>query len=348
MQTHCHDAQKIVLKTTMIISFIVPHYNLQKCLLQRCVNSIIAQNIPVEDYEIVIVDDGSHEPPVWIEKEYTQINIRLIISNHGGLGAARNVGLKKALGKYIQFVDSDDCLIKDSVKYCLNILEKENPEILQHGYKICLTEEDTLIASAPIKITKRYNNGAEYAAKNNLNGSACTYIFRKSLTSNHNIYFAEGVMHEDEDFTLRIYYHSHKLICCNSPIYNYCIRKDSITTSTENAHEKRRIKDIFLLLKRVVAFRFKEQERCTIIQRMALNRKTAMLTVDTLLNLFYNGCNVHEIEEIQQKELAPLGLHPLPDDTYSIKYVIFRMLANSHAGIKILRTILPSHKPRKR
>lgn len=332
----------------MIISFIVPHYNLQKCLLQRCINSIIAQNIPVEDYEIVIVDDGSHEPPMWIEKEYTQINIRLITCNHRGLGAARNVGLKKALGKYIQFVDSDDCLIKESVKYCLNILEEEAPDILRHGYKICLTEEDTLIASAPIKITKRYNSGAEYAAGNNLNGSACTYIFRKSLTNNHNIYFAEGVMHEDEDFTLKIFYHSRKLLCCNLPIYNYCIRQGSITANIDNAHEKRRINDIFLLLGRVAAFRFQEQDRCTIIQRKALNRKTALLTVDTMLNLFYNGCTANEIEGIQHKKLMPLGLFPLPNARYSIKYAIFRMLANSHIGIKILRAILPSHKPLKR
>lgn len=332
----------------MIISFIVPHYNLQKCILQRCINSIIAQNIPVEDYEIVIVDDGSRQPPTWIEEEYAQTNIRLIIAEHGGLGAARNVGLKNAWGRYIQFVDSDDCLIKESVKHCLNILEEEAPDILRHGYKICLTEEEMLTASAPIKKIKMYNSGAEYAAGNNLNGSACIYIFRKSLISNHNIYFAEGVMHEDEDFTLKIFYHSHKLVCCNQPIYNYCIRKDSITASTDNAHEKRRINDIFLLLERVVAFRLQERERGTVMQRKAIDRKTALLTVDTMLNLFYNGCTTDEIEEIQHEKLLPLGLFPLPYAGYSIKYVIFRVLANSHIGIKILRAILPSHKPLKR
>lgn len=332
----------------MLISFIVPHYNLPEFLLQRCIKSIVAQNIPVEDYEILIVDDGSHEPPMWIEKEFYQRNIRLILSKHGGLGATRNVGLKEANGKYIQFVDSDDCLISGSVSSSLEILRQENPDILQHGYRICLTEEDTLKTYTPAKSIATYNSGADYAAHNNLNGSACTYIFKRELTNAHNIYFAEGVMHEDEDFTLKIYYHSHKLICSNSPIYNYCIRKESITSNTDNTHEQKRIKDIFLLLKRVVEFRFNEQETCTTLQRKALNRKTAMLTVDTLLNLFYNGNSVEEIEKIQQKELAPLGLYPLSSTTHSIKYIIFRILANSHTGVKILRTILPSRKPRKR
>ena len=332
----------------MLISFIVPHYNLSKYLLQRCITSIVAQNIPIENYEILIVDDGSHEPPMWIEKEYSQTNIKLILSKHGGLGAARNVGLKEASAKYVQFVDSDDCLIKDSINNCLKIIREENPDILQHGYRICLTEEDTLKTATQTKKVKTYKPGAKYVAYNNLNGSACTYIFKKELANNHNIFFAEGVMHEDEDFTLKIYYHSHKLICSNQPIYNYCIRKDSITSRIDNIHEQKRIKDIFLLLKRIVTFRIQEQEKCTLIQRKALNRKIAMLTIDTLLNLFYNGNSAKEIEQTCRTTLSSLGLHPLPKKNYSFKYWIFATLANNSIGLKLLRTILPSHKPRKR
>ena len=184
----------------MLISFIVPHYNLQRKYLLRCITSIVAQNIPVEDYEILIVDDGSQEPPMWVEQEYNQPNIKLIIAEHGGLGAARNVGLKKSSGKYIQFVDSDDCLIKGSVNFCLEILKKEHPDILQHGYKICTSEEEALKADETTKKAKIYEHGADYVSRNNLNGSACTYIFSRELTKNHNIYFAEGVLHEDEDF----------------------------------------------------------------------------------------------------------------------------------------------------
>ena len=332
----------------MLISFIVPHYNLPENLLQRCITSIVAQNIPVEDYEILIVDDGSHKPPMWVEKEFCQTNIQLITAEHGGLGAARNIGLKKSSGKYIQFVDSDDCLIKDSVNLCLDIIRKESPDILQHGYRICATEEETLNTGDTIEKIKTYDQGADYVCSNNLKGSACTYIFKKELTNSHNIYFAEGVLHEDEDFTLKIYYYSHKLICCSSPIYNYCIRKGSITSNIDPTHEQKRIKDFFLLLKRVVTFRQQEQETCSAVQRKALNRKIAMLTVDTLLNLFYNGNSAKEIKKTSRNELYSLGLYPLPKENYSLKYIIFATLANNSIGLKLLRTILPSSKPRKR
>ena len=236
----------------------------------------------------------------------------------------------------------------DSVNYCLEVLRKEHPDILQHGYRICTTEEETLKIANVTKKIKTYNQGADYVSYNNLNGSACTYIFNKELTNSHNIYFAEGVLHEDEDFTLKIYYYSHKLICYNSPIYNYCIRKGSITSNTEEIHEQKRIKDIFLLLKRVVAFRQQEQETCSAVQRKAMNRKIAMLTVDTLLNLFYNGNSAKNIEKISRNELYLLGLYPLPLENYSLKYRIFATLANNSIGLKLLRTILPSSKPRKR
>ena len=332
----------------MLISFIVPHYNLQKCLLQRCVASIVAQNMAAEDYEILIVDDGSKVPPLWIEKEYCKKNIRLIIAKHGGLGAARNVGMKEASGEYIQFVDSDDCLIKGSVNGCLEILRKECPDILQHGYRICHTEEEALKAAATTSRSTTYGSSAEYASRNNLRGSACMYMFKRTLANSHNILFAEGTMHEDEDFTLKIYYFGQKLICLDSPIYNYCIRENSITSSTDNAHEKKRIEDIFLLLGRVVSFCTQQHEKCSHVQRTALDRKTAMLTVDTLLNLFYNGINAAEIENICHDRLHSLGLYPLPKDNYSLKYTVFSTLANSSVGLKILRRILPSHKPEKR
>ncbi len=332
----------------MLISFVIPHYNLQQELLQRCIASIITQNIPTEDYEILIVDDGSNEPPIWIKKEYNQKNIKLIISKHGGLGAARNVGQKAATGEYIQFIDSDDCLIKESIPHCIEILKKENPDILQHGYKICHTEADTQEPSSTTKKAKIHKCGADYVSQNNLSGNAWLYMFKKRLADNHNIHFAEGVMHEDEDFTLKIYHYGKKLIRCNRPIYNYCIRKNSITSSTDDTHEQKRIKDLFLLLERTVTFRNQQQEKCSPIQRKALERKTTMLTVDTLLNLFYNGKNSAEIEKICHGKLSTLGLYPLPPRNYSLKYTIFATLANSSTGLKILRKILPAHKPQKK
>ena len=176
-------------------------------------------------------------------------------------------------------------------------------------------------------------------------GCPWMYIFRKEIADRNSIRFAEGVMHEDEDFNTKIYYYGKKLIVCNCIAYNYCRRESSITVNSDSLHEARRISHLFRLLERLTAFRFEQQEVCTMEQRAALNRKLTMLTVDTLLNLFYNDWSAKEVEEACHEGLYPLGLYPLPDKNYSLKYRIFAALSNSRTGLKILRKILPSQKP---
>ena len=332
----------------MLISFIIPHYNLQREYLQRCVASIVAQGIDVEDYEILIVDDGSDAPPEWVVGPFAPANVRLIKSSNGGPGAARNRGIDEAQGEYIQFVDADDSLVPDSFVRLARLLKSEKPDILQHGYRICHTEEQMLQpAKAPEK-RRIYASGAEYVSQNNLSGSPCVYIFKRAVVTAHNMHFAEGVLHEDEDFNIKIYHYCKSLVVSNTTAYNYYQRGDSITTSSNALHEEKRINDLFSMLKRVVDFRLATEKECTTTQRAALDRKLAMLTVDTLLNIFYNGKSAAETENICRGKLHTLGLYPLPAKNYSLKYRLFAALANNSQGLRLLRAILPSQKPQKR
>ena len=321
----------------MLISFIIPHYNLPAKELHRCLDSIVAQGLPEEEYEILLVDDGSDEPPVWSAGTASLTNKRLLQGSHGGPGAARNLGLDEARGEYIQFIDADDALATGSLARCTEIIKSEHPDILRHRYKV-YSPGSTPTDNKETKSEKRelYNSGADYIAHNNLNGSPCAYIFKREIADRHNIRFTEKVMHEDEDFNLKIHYYAKKLIQTNIAVYH------------DHLHELKRISDLFALLERVTRFRYEQQEHCTTTEKKALDHKTTMLTVDTLRNLFYHGFSAEEIEELCHKRLSPLGLYPLPPATYSIKYTIFRLLANSPTGIKTLRTLLPSKKPQKR
>ena len=99
----------------MFLSIIIPHYNLQRELLERCIESIVKQEMPSDDYEIIIVDDGSITPPVWVEELYPCTNIRLLNEPHGGPGAARNRGIEEA--------------------YPATTREESKPQLERHGNK---------------------------------------------------------------------------------------------------------------------------------------------------------------------------------------------------------------------
>ena len=59
----------------MFLSIIIPHYDLPEELLRRCIDSIVEQETTTFDYEIIVVDDGSATPPVWIKEQYHGITL---------------------------------------------------------------------------------------------------------------------------------------------------------------------------------------------------------------------------------------------------------------------------------
>ena len=92
----------------MQFSVIIPVYNGAK-VLGRCLDSILVQTY--EDYQVVIVDDGSTDRSLSVARAYAASDDRFTVlpSCHGGPGAARNKGLAAAQGEYVVYMDADDC-----------------------------------------------------------------------------------------------------------------------------------------------------------------------------------------------------------------------------------------------
>lgn len=333
----------------IFLSIIIPHYNLPRELLKRCVDSVISQNMESGRYEIIVVDDGSEDTPLWINDLYPSDSVRLFTIEHAGPGAARNRGLDEARGKYIQFVDADDSLVPGSMSRCLELLHTESPKIMRYKYRIrndAMKEPDV-----PKKQPFKYSyimSGAAYMAQKNLSGSPCVYFFQRDLAVKYGIRFDENVFHEDEEFNVKLHYYATTLIDTNEYIYNYCIRKESTTANSNSEFENKRLNDLFVMLKRITEFRDSVSAQSNPVQQKGLERKTTMLTVDVLLNLFYNGMGVKEILLKCETVLAPLGLYPLPVKYITLKYTLFRMLANNKLGLSLLRVMLPKCKPLKK
>ena len=93
----------------MLVSVIVPVYKAEKWL-HRCVDSILAQTM--EDFELLLIDDGSPDRSGEICDEYAakDSRVRVFHKENGGVSSARNLGLDNAQGEWISFVDADDIL----------------------------------------------------------------------------------------------------------------------------------------------------------------------------------------------------------------------------------------------
>lgn len=116
-----------------LVSIIIPVYNVEK-YIENCLKSIIKQTY--KNLEIILIDDGSNDCSVKIIEKYIgDKRIKLIKQKNKGVSAARNIGIKKAKGKYLMFVDSDDWLDLNCIEKCINFMEKNGLEIVLFSRK---------------------------------------------------------------------------------------------------------------------------------------------------------------------------------------------------------------------
>ena len=148
-----------------IFSIIVTAYNVS-AYLDECLNSVTRQT--VEQYELIIIDDGSTDRSGEIIDLYgiKHNNVRVIHQKNQGLSVARNVGLKSAKGDYVLFLDGDDYIHSETLSMFLKFIDIVHPEIIatcknyvvEFGKDVCV-EPDTCIDE---KLTAKSLSGLEY------------------------------------------------------------------------------------------------------------------------------------------------------------------------------------------
>lgn len=116
------------------VTIVVPVYNVYD-YLRACVDSILNQTY--KKYEIILVDDGSPDQSSVLCDEYASSyeNISAIHQKNGGLGAARNTGMKHAKGDFITFVDGDDYIAPDHISNLIGRIIKDKSDACYGGYQ---------------------------------------------------------------------------------------------------------------------------------------------------------------------------------------------------------------------
>ena len=130
----------------MFLSLIIPVYNVEKYVAE-CLDSLLDQDIPQEDYEILCINDGSTDGSLAILREYEAkyANIRVIDKENGGVSSVRNVGIEEARGDYLWMVDSDDLIAHHFLAYLREVARASDPDIIDFGayhFHGDLTEEE--------------------------------------------------------------------------------------------------------------------------------------------------------------------------------------------------------------
>lgn len=328
MQTQQTYPQNI---QTPLVSFIITTYNLPLEYLETCLKSILQLSLNPREREIIIIDDGSDLSPLndLIDEQDSFIYVR---QRNQGLSMARNRGLQMASGQYIQFVDGDDYLLQTAYEHCLDLVRYHNPDIVYFKFTNKEGEKEV-----PYQYTEPIS-GSNYMHNNNLCASAWSYVFKRDILQN--LRFTPNILHEDEEFTPLLFLKADRVITTDCKAYFYRTRENSIIHQKENKrHNLKRLADTELVIMHL-------QEKTALlseIERVALNRRIAQLTMDYLYNTILLTRSVKHLEEAI-KRLHNKGLYPLPDKKYTKKYQLFCKAIRSKMGRRLMVLTLPQIK----
>ncbi len=215
------------------ISFIIPCFRVEK-YLERCVYSILNQ--PTEDYEIVMIDDGSDDNTGVIadkiKSDNPSKNIVVVHQENQGLSGARNTGMSHASGKYIWFVDSDDFLTDNSLDKIVSKLEETDCSLMIMDYRFVneKEEETRYIKNHPSdSFCERFEDRKDILVYSSV--QACDKIYKRELLESNGFYFPKGRINEDLAVIPALYFKAESI--CYFPLasYNYRVRANSIMTS---------------------------------------------------------------------------------------------------------------------
>ena len=226
------------------ISVIIPCHNCSDTIM-RTWDSLRNQTIGLDELECIFIDDASDDDGATreslkkIEREAPKSVTIIQLDENMRQGGARNVALRYATGKYVQFLDSDDMLREDACKMMFTYAEEIGAELVMfnHLYRL----EDTERISGAATENKTYEIIDDDDRKKYLNSTFVDYgctnkFYRLDLIRTADAKFAEHVVYEEPLFVYPCFLYLKRFAFLNEALYIYVFRPKSTVTSMLGTH----------------------------------------------------------------------------------------------------------------
>lgn len=316
----------------MKISIIVPVYNVKE-YFNECMESLVSQTY--KDIEILLVDDGSSDGTECLCDEWANQDERIQVFHkvNEGTHSARNLGLEKATGIYVMFIDPDDWLELNTIEFCAKKIQENDLDVIRYNYireyngqplkKENSFLEEKIYAGENCKKILRQTLGLvedELIHPENLNflASVCFSIYRKSIIDSFKIQFyniREIGTFSDGLFNINYLLHAKNFQFINQYFYHY--RKTNPKSATANYRENFLEKQLILFeeIKRLLEENALGEE----IKRAYLNR-IALSSMELCLNVYKRKSSFRK-KYGEIKKILKNGFYVEAFKTFKLKYL---------------------------
>ena len=243
-----------------LISFIIPVYNAESSL-ERCLQSVVTQLM--NDIELIVVDDGSTDQSQKIMNRYADEYPRQVTAlkkTSSGTGEGRNAGIRRARGRYVAFIDSDDYIEPGYVDSIIREINNHDPDMIIIDYNRIYTRPRNVFEQI-----YRFNRRRIYSGVVNIESqpellataevAPWLRIIRRSIFVSHSdIFFSRSRLGEDLEASLKWYLHTVKIRVLDKKLYNYVIKPGSLNFVSDN------LLDYLQVLKSVCSYYRRQQQ----------------------------------------------------------------------------------------
>ena len=322
------------------LSIIVPVYNVEQ-YLRKCVDSVLTQDY--DDYEIILVDDGSTDncPAICDEYAHTHYTlndtqIKVIHQANAGLSAARNSGIEKAHGEYVMFVDSDDYIELNVLGGMIKRMESDNLDVLRYNFQNVNEQCEVFL---PFKDAKRdvdYSEevvGGETFLNERL-GPMCyawQFIIKRELLND--CLFKEGIYFEDTEWTPRMLLRAKRVASTPMVVYNYLWRTGSISLPSDPVKRKKVLDDKIKLL-----YGFQKQSKLVKDSKwfVWMTSSTTMSILGMLVDMPSSERKPY-LRELQELDVFPLSTAKEKMMSHKVKLILANISPSLYCILMSLR-----------
>lgn len=222
--------------STIKISFILPMYNVEK-FLDKCIQSLLRQNLARGTFEIILVNDGSKDNTLAIAQRWASEmpEVKVIDQKNGGQAVARNAGIRLAQGEYLWFIDSDDFILNECAETLLRVASTDKADVVT--FELCKIPVgvEPKVKFNPNLQAEETTSGVLFIERHNYNNGPWLFLVRKTYLHEIGLKYKEGRQCEDGMFTMEMLCRAKRVSHYPSPAYVYVKHAASITKSREPA-----------------------------------------------------------------------------------------------------------------
>lgn len=311
----------------ILFSLVVTAFNVED-FIERCLASIREQS-PLDCFEVLVVDDGSTDRTGQILQDLAvrEAGLRVFRQANQGVGAARNLGIEQARGRYIWFVDGDDFLKNGAIQRLRDALVGASPDVVAIDFS-CADEAGHPVdwISSPFSGNRIESmRGAQFFSRYFDTTFTCMYVIKRAILVDHGLRFQPRIKMQDAELIPRILAVAEEVLIPRIDAYVYVKRAGSYMNNSSTAAREESFRSVLEVHRRLQAFREGVRDRD---MRAGLASKLNSIRRILLMAFVYDHLDQAALRR-RLDLLKSEGLHPFePIAGETIKTRLLRTAVN--------------------